>query len=234
VTHTADAVHPLAADRTLIHAEHARPEAAASPDSLALALRQRTAEAHQRAERHPQQARMVRGGCTRRDYADWLGQMHPVWAALDAGVAALAAKDPRAAAIHRDYHPHAHRVAADLAFLAEPTSPPLAATRTLTDFIAAHSGTPAVLGVWYVLEGSSNGGRFIAKAVARTLQLTGPDGLRGLDPHGEAQTERWSRWKADLDAQPWTPAEREAIVDAAVKTFDHIAAVLTDLEAVRG
>lgn len=205
----------------------------APADSLALSLRERTADAHTRAERHPQQGRLVKGLCTKHDYAAWLGQMLPIWAAVDEGVSALAAKDARVRAMHRDYHPHAARIRDDLRHLGQPAPAALPATARFESLVRSLAASPAIIGVWYVLEGSSNGGRYIARAVSRALNLPGPDGLRGLDPHGEAQHERWGRWKADLDAQRWTPTERDAIIHAATQTFDHIYDMLGDIEAAR-
>lgn len=194
--------------------------------SLADALREQTKDAHTMAERHPQQARLVKGEATRADYAAWLGQMLHVWRALDTGMGSKATEDSRIAAMLKPYHPHADRVQADLEYLAQTDGlaaehAELPATRKFVEFIAATADaiTPDIVGVWYVLEGSANGGRFIAKALSRSLGLAGPDGLRSLDPHGEAQRERWQTWRAELDAQPWTAQERSLIVAAASVTF---------------
>lgn len=196
------------------------------PTSLADMLREQTKDAHARAEKHPVQARLVKGEATRADYAAWLGQMHHLWRAVDAATAKLAARDARVAAIVRPYHPHAHRVAVDLAFLghapADFPTVPAASDFSMWLNIAAANADPAVLGAWYVLEGSANGGRFIAKAVSRSLNLPGPQGLTALDPHGDSQRERWAAWKADLDAQAWKGHERDAVIAAAARTFDAI------------
>jgi heme oxygenase len=196
------------------------------PASLADMLREKTKDAHTRAEKHPVQARLVKGEAARADYAAWLGQMHHLWCAVDAATAKLAARDARVAAIVKPYHPHAHRVAADLAFLGHaPADFP--AVLAASDFsmwlsIAAANTDTAVIGAWYVLEGSANGGRYIAKAVSRSLNLPGPEGLTALDPHGDSQRERWAAWKADLDAQAWNGHERDAVIAAAARTFDAI------------
>ncbi len=201
--------------------------------SLADILREQTKEAHSRAEKHPAQGRLVRGEATRDDYAAWLGQLLHVWKALDGGLASAAAIDPRIAGMLKPYHPHAARVAADLSFLGfGGKSPALPGTaKFVSEIYAAAGNGPALVGVWYVLEGSANGGRYIAKALSRSLNLTGPEGLTSLDPHGELQRERWQVWRADLDKQPWTAAERKEIVAAAGAAFDAIYGVLEDLNA---
>lgn len=201
--------------------------------SLADTLKERTKEAHARAERHPIQARMVKGEVTREQYAAWLGQMLPVWRAVDAGLAALAARDTRVAAMVKPYHAHAERVAADLKFLGQcgGCHSPLPATARFVELVnrAAASGGPGLVGVWYVLEGSANGGRFIAKALSRGLNIAGPEGLTSFDPHGERQREYWQAWRAGLDAQAFAEAERNAVVVAATATFDAVYDMMEDM-----
>lgn len=206
----------------------------AKPASLADALREQTKDAHSRAEKHPLQARMIKGEVDLEHYAQWLDQMLHIWKALDAALEKLSARDPRVAAMLKPYHPHAARIAADLKFLgnvggcpAVPAASGFAAWAT----DAAANTDPAVVGAWYVLEGSSNGGRFIAKALSRGLGIAGPEGLTSFDPHGEAQRERWQSWRADLDAQPWNHAERTAIIAAADATFDAIWSVMEELSS---
>lgn len=201
--------------------------------SLADALKERTREAHARAEKHPVQTRMVKGEVTRAEYAAWLGQMLPVWRAVDAGLSALAARDPRVAAMVKPYHAHAERVAADLKFLGQcgGCHPALPATARFVELVnrAASSGGPGLVGIWYVLEGSANGGRFIAKALSRGLNIAGPEGLTSFDPHGERQREYWQAWRAGLDSQSFDEAEREAIIHAAGATFEAITGIMEDM-----
>ena len=207
------------------------PTAAGAP-SLALTLRERTAEAHRHAESHPVQHRMVRGCVDRAGYARWLSQLLPVWQAIDAGLASLAARDPRVARVRQAYHTHAPRITADLAYLgAAPTAavPEALRLRDRIESLAA-AGDAALLGAWYVLEGSANGGQYIAKALARSLGLSGPEGLTSLDPHGSAQRERWQAWRAAIDTQPWDDAERTRMVDEATATFGAISAVMDGME----
>ncbi len=203
------------------------------PASLADALREKTKDAHARAEKHPMQARLVKGEATREQYAAWLGQMLHMWKALDAVVVKLASRDPRVAAMVKPYHPHAERIAADLKFLGQcggcHPAVPAASGFAMWLSVAAANSDPAVIGAWYVLEGSANGGRYIAKALSRALDLPGPDGLMALDPHGERQREYWQAWRADLDAQPWKGYERDAIIAAAAATFDAVWSVMEEM-----
>ncbi len=201
--------------------------------SLADTLRERTKEAHTRAEKHPSQARLVKGEATRQEYAAWLGQMLHVWRALDGGLVSLARSDARVARMLKPYHAHAARVESDLEFLGYTPEqhPALPATARCMAWLTelATNRDPALVGAWYVLEGSANGGRFIAKAVSRSLNIAGPRGLAALDPHGEQQRQYWQTWRTDLDAQTWTESEREAVVRAGSAMFDAVSAMLGDL-----
>ena len=202
--------------------------------SLADVLKERTKEAHARAEKHAVQARMVKGEVSTAEYAAWLGQMLHIWRSIDAGLATLAARDTRIAAMVKPYHVHAGRVAADIAFLGHPEEahPPLPATARFIAKLneAMANGGLGLIGAWYVLEGSANGGKFIAKALSRGLGITGPEGLMNFDPHGELQRERWKDWRAGLDAQTFSEPEREAIVTIASATFDAVYEVMEDME----
>ncbi|MBI1191163.1 MAG: hypothetical protein GC200_10850 [Tepidisphaera sp.] len=208
------------------------------PNSLSMALRERTRQAHTRAERHPQQARLVKGEATRAQYAAWLGQMLPVWREVDRGLVVNAAHDPRVGAMLHPYHAHAGRIEADLAYLGESAQghEMTPATRRMCELVAseANAAEPGIVGIWYVLEGSANGGKYIARAISKSMHIPGPEGLMSLDPHGEAQRERWERWRRELDSQGWSEAERAKIIEAANATFDGIYELLEDLDRSTG
>lgn len=204
--------------------------AAAPAVSLADALKERTKEAHARAEKHAVQAKMVKGEVSRQEYGDWLRQMLPLWRAIDAGLANLAARDARVAMMVKPYHAHAARVAADLKYLGQSETPSgLPATAKFVDLVNRAAASTDLVGVWYVLEGSANGGCYIAKALSRGLGITGPEGLTSFDPHGELQRERWQAWRAALDAQVFSAAERDGIIAAASATFDGVTGVMEDM-----
>ncbi len=202
-------------------------------ESLADELKLATRDAHTKAERHPVQARMISGRMEKAEYIAYLSQNLVVWQALDTALAS--ARDPRVVGFRRAYHEHAPRILADIAHLngGKPIDEPLPQTQEFVQLIARVAGGPGLLGVWYVLEGSTNGGRFIAKALGPALGLTGPDGLRTLDPHGEAQRERWSAWRAGLDAQVFTPGERQEIIAAANDTFAAMYDLMEGMVAAR-
>jgi heme oxygenase len=78
----------------------------------------------------------------------------------------------------------------------------------------------------YVLEGSNNGNRFIARAIRKALPGAP---TRYLDPYGENQRPLWARFKADMEAVGFTPAEQDQIVLAAQEMFAAVGALSCEL-----
>lgn len=94
----------------------------------------------------------------------------------------------------------------------------LAAPPAAAGAIAAHSIGEA-LGLMYVLEGSTLGGR----AIRREVEARGGDmaGLGFLDPYGARTGERWRSFLAVLDDVLETPAACDAAVAGALAGFRH-------------
>ncbi len=66
-----------------------------------------------------------------------------------------------------------------------------------------------LLGMHYVLEGSNNGSRFIARHVGRAYQLSTGPGLRYLDPYGDRQRAYWMDFKNAMGKFQFTGADEE-------------------------
>jgi heme oxygenase len=81
------------------------------------------------------------------------------------------------------------------------------------------------MGIYYVFEGSKNGARFIAKALAKAWGLSDTTSFRYLDPHGEEQRSLWMKFRTDMDGIAWTPNEKDLMVKAAQATFDAISSL---------
>lgn len=229
------------------------PTATASP-SLSLRLRESTAEHHVRAEKHAVQQALVRGSAEIGVYASWLRAMGALHERFEARLTEARAV-PSISAVIQDHHFRLARIDEDLAALgsiggvaAGPcvkgslgTSGTSSATlnrrlgsRTRAawfeiDAIIARDAT-AILGPFYVLEGSTNGGRFIAMAIRKSLPLPDGAGTKYLDPHGERIRERWAAAKAAIDAVPLTEAQQLLIIDAAKRTFGAVTVLMDELE----
>lgn len=197
--------------------------------SLADTLKATTQAAHTAAERHDFQGRVLRGQVGTAGFAAQLGQYYLAHTAL---LAALdrASTDPHVAQLIRPFHAYPERFEADLRhFGIEPSEVmPLAATRRMIAEIAA-ADPLSLLGFAYVAEGSTNGGKFIGQALRRALDLPGGEGLSSLDPHGEAQRERWHQFRSGLDQLHIDDAGRARLIAGAEQYFRFVVNLFDEL-----
>lgn len=215
------------------HADTPPAEAGPLAATASLALREATSAHHRQAERSAFQQQLALGRVTRTAFAAWLGQMQIVYSALEAHVAragAAALGGFQAQGWQRTPH-----LGVDLAHWgsAPVQHRPLTATmRLLRELESWADQEPrALLGVLYVLEGSTNGGRYLAKGLREAWQVEGAPGLSFLDPHGEAQFARWAAFKQELDrALPLSAVS--GAVEAARTTFQALEAIGVELLAV--
>ncbi len=191
-----------------------------------LTLREGTATHHRRAEQHEFQRQFVRGTLPKLLYVRWLAQMLQIHAALESHLDRVVTRNPALRAVFDDGRRKVPGLRHDLAFLggdaAGPVLPAAGALIARMDDLAA--GRPmALLGVFYVLEGSTNGSKFIARKVrpAYALPTTG-EGSAYLDPYGDMQPARWQEFKTAVDALALPPDQVDQLVAAAQATFDAI------------
>jgi heme oxygenase len=201
-----------------------------------LALRNETADHHRRAEQHEFQQQMVRGTLPEPLYIRWLGQMLLVHSALEAHLDRLVTRDPVLGAVFDASRHKAPALRADLRHFktGEDTTPLPAAKRLIELFDRLSRERPrALLGALYVLEGSTNGSKFIARRVrpAYGLPATGP-GSAYLDPYGDLQPVRWQEFKAAMDALDLPADDVAQMTIAAQQTFDAIRELGADLLSV--
>jgi len=191
-----------------------------------LTLRNATAQQHRRAEQHPFQQQLVRGILPKPLYLRWLDQMRHVHAALEAHLDRLVTRHPELRPLFDDTRRKVPALQHDLAFLgfsaSEPALPAARALIAMMDARAAEESL-ALLGVFYVLEGSTNGSKFIARKVrpAYGLPATG-EGSAYLDPYGDLQPARWQEFKEAVDALDLPADQVEPMIQAACATFDAV------------
>ncbi len=201
--------------------------------SIASILKERTCELHRRAETHPFQKALVKGDLSRGAYAAYLGQMLHVHRAMEGALDALASSDPIRAVVTREQYREANLLA-DLEALGASESEALAGTRALVERIESlreDGDAPALLGMHYVLEGSTNGGRFIARALTHAYGIQPGPGLSYLDPYGEEQGARWGAFRAALDESVSDDAAGDAVLRGAIAMFERVIGVLESLGA---
>lgn len=188
-------------------------------------LREDTRDLHTQAEKSTFQALMVKGELPKAVYVEGLGQMLLMHRALEAKLRDARAESPALAAIVTDQQFREAHIERDLAHFGvdQANITPSPAT---AEFVASLEGaTPMqLLGMHYVLEGSNNGNRFIARAVAGAYRLDGA-GLAFLMPHGEQQPAVWEAFKAAMAEQDFTEAEMDEVVAAAKHMFHAIIAI---------
>lgn len=197
-------------------------------------LKVSTAELHASAEGHAFQQQMVRGTVAKELYGKYLAQLYWVHSALESQIRAQRANDPVLASIVTDEQFHSPRIVSDLQALGVCPAGGglLSSTKELVKTIEAASGSSIrLLGLHYVLEGSMNGNKFIAKALMRGLGLAPGNGLSYLDPYADQQRANWQRFKDSMNAADFSQAEIDEMVAAACNMFRGIGAISRDMTA---
>lgn len=205
-----------------------------TPAGVMNALRASTAPDHALAEGHPLQRSLAQGAVSPCVYAAYLGELCRVHQALEVALEALAASDARLRPVLTPVSRRSGDISRDLLYLgASPPTEPMPATTALIAEItrAARSDPLSVLGMHYVLEGSKNGGRYIARSIRRGLSLPPNEGTWYLDPHGEDQRNRWLAFKSAMDAISLSDEEINAAVRGARAMFRSIAAISDELSS---
>ena len=199
----------------------------AAPTGIMGRLKAETAEQHAIAEAKPLEAALVGGSIAHDQYRQYLAQRWIIHRELEATTDRVLGEDHRLANLGLPGLYQTANLEADLAHLGvDPASiKPLRGAQNLVDTIH-NAPTPAVLmGIYYVFEGSKNGARFIARALGKAWGKTDLEGMKYLDPHGEAQRGLWMKFREDMNAIDWSSEEQDAMVKAAQDTFDAISAL---------
>jgi heme oxygenase len=148
-------------------------------------LREETALHHVRAEKSEFQRRFVGGRLPLSSYTAWLEQMHHVYGRLEQRLEEHAANPKVSPFLTGPWRriPDLERDLAHFGLAAGALPPSPAVVAFLAQLDRWASTAPlALLGVLYVLEGSTNGARFIARNVKRAYNLSDGRGSSTLDP----------------------------------------------------
>jgi len=187
-------------------------------------LKEGTAEQHRNAERRKLQKEMVGGRLPVDTYRNWLGQMLLLHSALWSGIVARRVSSSALADVVLDEGRHVANLRADLMALdGDPDElTPLPATeRGLAAIRSTAAEDPlSLLGYNYVLEGSMNGNRFIARALTPALRCPA---TAYLDPYGDDQRSVWGAYRERMNTAGFDGAQAERMVAAARDLFFTIA-----------
>lgn len=200
--------------------------AAPNSDGIMARLKAGTAAQHAVAESKPLEAALIEGSIGQAQYEKYLSQRWLIHRELEAATDRALRTDNRLTFLGLPSLYQTKNLEADLAHLQsdlESIRPLPGATNLIQEIQKA---TPATLmGIYYVFEGSKNGARFIAKAMAKARGLSNTNSFRYLDPHGEAQRGLWMKFRSEMGAISWTPTEQDQMVKAAQSTFDTISSL---------
>jgi len=196
--------------------------------SIMKRLREETRELHSLAESRPLQQQIARGEVDRERFAAYLGQLYLIHRELESALQSEANAHPAVARLATGDRMRVPDLIKDLQSLQldyRELAPGAATSRFVDDVEDLRDTHPvALLGALYVVEGSTNGGKFLAKVLRRAWNTDG-DGLSYLDPYGDQQPQKWAAFKSLMDDAAFDETQKDAIVQAAHRTFRAIAEV---------
>jgi len=199
-----------------------------SSDTFSTRLKAHTWPLHKMAENRPLQRALGRGELPQSVYAHYLGQLLLVHRALERALREHRPNNNAIATVFCDDQQREDDLRNDLKYLKTDVDAiePIAQTRELVDRIerAAAEQPTALLGYLYVLEGSTNGARFIARVIRKSYGFE-QQGLSYFDPYGDEQPARWQAFKNAMDSIDFAEADEQAIFVAGDDMFNSIAAI---------
>lgn len=186
-------------------------------------LKQYTAEMHKRAEQNLWSRSLMNGSLPREAYLDWLEQMMIVHRELETQIDTLLQFNPELTELINPEQFQTRRAVGDLEALGRNPrgAAPLPATSRFRRSLkgAATLEPCRLIGIWYVMEGSKNGGRILGVLIRRMYGLEPGPGTQYLDSYGGDQRRLWAEFRERLNAMPFTEGERESIASGAREAF---------------
>lgn len=198
----------------------------AEPVSFSQVLRERSWELHQRAEGTTYLQALMDGRLDLEGYAAMVAQEWYVYAELDAAAAAHR-DDPIAGPFLSPELARVGRLEADLQFLLgtgwREAITPVPATTRYTDRIrevAADWPSGVVAHHYTRYLGDLSGGQAIARIVARHYGFADGDGVRSYEFPGVGNVKAFKdTYRERLDAAPWSPDERQRVIDEVLLAY---------------
>lgn len=207
--------------------------ATATPTGIMGRLKAETAEQHAIAEAKPLEAALASGSIAHDQYKEYLAQRWVIHRELESATDRALTEDARLANLGLPGLYQTANIEADLAHLGVDTASiqPMKGSENLLGMIRNAPSSAELMGIYYVFEGSKNGARFISRALAKAWGKTDGEGLKYLDPHGEAQRGLWLKFREDMNSIDWSEEEQDRMVRAAQETFDAISALDDEIHA---
>ena len=207
-----------------------------SQNSIMHRLKIETRDLHSHAESRTLQREIATGEVDRESFAAYLGQLYHVHKALESALERSHEAHPAIRALATADRMRIPDLDRDLEFY-EVNRDGLEGNEAAKQFASqveniVGADPVALLGALYVLEGSTNGGRFLARALRKTWSLDG-DGLAYFDPYGDEQPQMWAAFKRDMDEAEFDATQKQAIIDMAKATFVAISEVSDEVSTGR-
>jgi heme oxygenase len=196
--------------------------------SIMQRLRDETSDLHSHAESRTLQREIAKGTIDRSIFVAYLGQLYAVHDALESALRDVEGHHPAISALATPERMRVPDLDRDLEFYGldrEQLEAGGAAERFVSLVEHTREAEPvALLGALYVLEGSTNGGRFLAQVLRKSWNLDG-GGVTYFDPYGDQQGPVWAAFKREMDEASFEARHEDAIVEMARRTFEAIAEV---------
>jgi len=197
-------------------------------NSIMQRLKAETSDLHSHAESRTLQRAIATGEVDQTTFSAYLGQLYEVHHSLESALETSRDKHTAIGALASADRMRIPDLDRDLAYYGLDSDQIVAgdaARRFAAQVEEIETTAPvALLGALYVLEGSTNGGRFLARALRRSWNLDG-EGLAYFDPYGDEQPQKWASFRRDMDEASFSADQEEAIIEMAKATFLAIAEV---------
>ena len=205
-------------------------------NSIMLRLKSETSDLHSHAESRTLQRAIASGEVDQTTFSAYLGQLYHVHNSLESALENSRNKNAAISTLATADRMRVPDLDRDLAFHGVELDQ-IAAGGAARQFAAKVEEIKALdpvalLGALYVLEGSTNGGRFLARALRKSWNLDG-EGLAYFDPYGDEQPQKWAAFRRDMDEASFEADQQEAIIEMAKATFLAIAEVSDEVSAQR-
>ena len=203
-------------------------------EEIMLRLKIETKPLHDSTETHQFQKVLGTGKIKRSDYISYLEQLFLIHSNL-AEKLKERSSDPKIGSVLKDRHTCVLALSEDLSCFAVATEKivPLKATEKFINKIEeiAQESAISLLGILYVLEGSTHGAKYMAKNLRAGLNLIDRNGSSYFDRYGEEQMNFWLQFKKDMNNQPFTEKEKSEIINLAKETFNTFSEIGTEILA---
>lgn len=174
-------------------------------------LKSDTASAHKNLEALPLSTAIVSENLTLNDYAKYLKVMHAIMNDAESKLFPIV----QSVIPDIDNRKKAHHIKHDLQQIGHIPS-------DYTSVFSKSYSLPFALGIVYVLEGSTLGGRFIIQNIQKTLHLSPSNGAQYFYGYGQHTGSMWKAFLSNLSDHTKESGNQQAIIDGATYAFDLI------------